>query len=338
MGGKGRIRSDLQLYLEEINRIRLLTADEELELTKAAHAGDTEARDTLVRSNLRLVVSIARGFVHRGLPLIDLIEEGNLGLFKAVEKFDETHGCRFSTYATWWIKQAIRRALISTVNTVRLPAYMFELVGRAKQAFEEMTQETGREPTISEVIEKLEIPAGSVGLLAKTLRSVLVFSAPLSLDSESASAKPLKELSVSPFENGETDAFELEKMRVLLDAIDTRESDLLRLRYGLIDGEPKTLAEVGRRMGLTKERVRQLEAQALSKLQAVLSEGCATRIVRSLKKFSKKEYSPPEIDDGETTIVVPKKKKPKASRASGAGAGKNRGKKSGPAPGRKKKK
>ena len=189
---------------------------------------------------------------------------------------------------------------------------MFELVARAKQVFEHIVQETGRDPAIAEIVERLDVSPGSVALLTKTLSSTIGRYTTVSIDAEAVSERPIKELSVPAAEEGEVDALELEKMRILLDAIDGRESDVLRLRYGLIDGETKTLSEVGRRMGLTKERVRQLEAQALAKLRGVLSQAGATTIIKSIKKVSPRTVRVERgADEGGTaaTEIVPQRKR-----------------------------
>jgi RNA polymerase primary sigma factor len=255
--------SGLQLYLREINQTQLLTSEEEKSLARRIRKGDLQARDEMIRRNLRLVVSIAKNYTRRGLSLLDLIEEGNLGLLRAVEKFDPSQGCRFSTYALWWIRQSIKRSLLSAVKPVEIPAYMVEMINKWRRAAAQLECEMGRLPSQEEIARGMGISRRQVEVIARAARA---FSSPFQAVSEDS------EWSMSDIVADDTtrspadmliDNRRAEAVRKHLADIDERASEILRLRFGLDGGEPLTLKEIGERVGLTRERVRQIEHDTL---------------------------------------------------------------------------
>jgi RNA polymerase primary sigma factor len=255
--------TSIDTYLRDINRVPLLTAEEELRLARQIKKGDAKAREKFIRANLRLVVSIAKTYVNKGLSFLDLVEEGNLGLLRAVERFDPSRKCRFSTYATWWIKQAIRRSIVNTAKTVRLPAYMVEVIAKLKSASTNLSQKLGREPAMAELAEALHVPPESIELLRRALAASAT-ARPVSLDVIWSGG----EFSIQPPEVAQTlSTVDSERLQGLLSAINVREAEILRLRYGLRDGRPMTLKEIGQKLKLTRERVRQIEKESLRKLQ-----------------------------------------------------------------------
>ncbi|HEY1186295.1 MAG TPA: RNA polymerase sigma factor RpoD/SigA [Gemmata sp.] len=265
------VQSPLETYLREINETALLTADQEKSLARAIAVGDTEARDQMVRANLRLVVNIARGYTGKGLALQDLIEEGNLGLLRAVEGFDPTMNTRFSTYASYWIKQSIKRALVNTAKTIRIPAYMVELLAKWRRATNKLSDELGRPPTHEEVGKLLGLPKKKLAIIKKAIR---VYNAAPQADQGDAGWSIEEMLMDSRAKTPDTEMVEtddLKQVLVLLEKMDQREATVLRMRFGLNDEEPKTLKEIGECLGLTRERVRQIEGEALAKLGEDLS-------------------------------------------------------------------
>ncbi len=260
--------------MREINRVKLLTADQEKELARGVRLGCRQSRNDLAAANLRLVVSIAKRYMNRGMALLDLIEEGNVGLMRAVEKFDPDANCRFSTYATWWIKQSIRRALTNTVKTVRIPSYMIELMSRWQQTTERLVLELGREPSPGEVGRHMKLKDDAVVAVRAAMRTASRYTQSFAQDEENGD---LTEVIVDPNspDPGRTmlEQQEQRRMLLLLDSLDERQVRILRMRFGLGYDEPMTLKEIGQELGLTRERVRQIQNEALARLLAALTEG-----------------------------------------------------------------
>jgi RNA polymerase primary sigma factor len=254
--------------------VKLLTADEEKQLATKVQRGDQEARGHLAAANLRLVVSIAKRYSNRGLMLLDLIEEGNVGLMRAVEKFDPAANCRFSTYATWWIKQSIRRALTNTVKTVRIPSYMVELMSRWNQATEQLLLRQGREPTAGEVAAHLKLNDDAVLAVRAAIETASRYTQSFTPDDD---GNDITETIVDP-ESPDPSAqlqsgTELQRMLTALHRLDPRQIRILRMRFGLGYDEPMTLKQIGAELGLTRERVRQIQNEALEQLCSALREG-----------------------------------------------------------------
>jgi RNA polymerase primary sigma factor len=270
--------SGLQLYLREINQTRLLTPEEEIGLSRRIRKGDLQARDEMIRCNLRLVVSIAKNYTRRGLSLLDLIEEGNLGLLRAVEKFDPAQGCRFSTYASWWIRQSIKRSLINAVKSVEIPAYMVEMINKWRRTGAQIECEIGRPPVQEEIARRMGLSRRKVDVIARAARAFSSSFQAVSEDSEWALSEMVAdEGSRSPadvlLENRRSEA-----VMKHLAAIDERAAEILRYRFGLEGHQPLTLKEIGERVGLTRERVRQIERDTLRAInEAIRSQEEDTR-------------------------------------------------------------
>lgn len=268
---RSRVQNPLETYLKEINETALLSADEEKMLSRQISDGDAAARDRMVRANLRLVVNIARAYTGKGLPLQDLIEEGNLGLLRAVEGFDPDMGTRFSTYASYWIKQSIKRALVNSAKTIRIPAYMVELLSKWRRATAKLSDQLGRTPTPEEVAVELEIPTKKLKIVKKAIQ---LYNTNPQTD-QADGTWTLGEVVPDERHKGPDDELmendNLKHVFKMLDKMDAREATILRMRFGLDDSEPRTLKEIGEALGLTRERVRQIEGDALNRLNRSLN-------------------------------------------------------------------
>ncbi len=259
----------LRLYLRSIGRVPLLTAEEEVALAKRIERGDIAAKQHMVEANLRLVVSIAKGYVGRGLTFLDLIQEGSLGLIRAVEKFDHRRGYKFSTYATWWIRQAVSRALADKARTIRIPVHMVERLNKLISAERMLIQQLGREPTAEEIAKELECDVREVRDVLRLAQQPISLEKPMGEEDDSALADFVEDVSAeSPFEIA-SDALRRENITRVLASLPRREREVLELRYGIVGGRARTLEEVGRAFNITRERVRQIENRTLKKLQTL---------------------------------------------------------------------
>lgn len=262
-----KINDPVRMYLKEIGRVPLLTADDEMELAKRIENGDEEAKRRLAEANLRLVVSIAKRYVGRGMLFLDLIQEGNMGLIKAVEKFDHKKGFKFSTYATWWIRQAITRAIADQARTIRIPVHMVETINKLIRVSRQLLQELGREPTPEEIAAEMELSVEKVREIMKIAQEPVSLETPIGEEDDSHLGDFIEDQeALAP---ADAAAYELlkEQLEDVLDTLTEREENVLRLRFGLDDGRTRTLEEVGKVFGVTRERIRQIEAKALRKLR-----------------------------------------------------------------------
>ena len=262
-----KINDPVRMYLKEIGRVDLLKADEEISLAKRIEAGDNTAKQELAEANLRLVVSIAKRYVGRGMSFLDLIQEGNMGLMKAVEKFDYEKGFKFSTYATWWIRQAITRAIADQARTIRIPVHMVETINKLVRIQRQLLQDLGREPTPEEIGAEMDLPTEKVRDILKISQEPVSLETPIGEEDDSHLGDFIEDNdATSPADNA---AYQLLKAELedVLDTLTDREENVLRLRFGLDDGRQRTLEDVGKVFGVTRERIRQIEAKALRKLR-----------------------------------------------------------------------
>ncbi len=261
------INDPVRMYLKEIGKISLLSAEQELDLSKKAATGDEMAKNILAESNLRLVVSIAKRYVGRGLLFLDLIQEGNIGLMKAVDKFDYDKGFKFSTYATWWIRQAITRALADQARTIRVPVHMVETINKMARIQRQLTLELNREPSEEEVAKKMGISVEKVREVIKISQDPVSLETPIGEEEDSHLGDFVPDASSMTPEEYATNEILKEEIRAVLETLQEREQEVLELRFGLVDGTSHTLEEVGKRFNVTRERIRQIEAKALRKLR-----------------------------------------------------------------------
>ena len=261
------IEDPVRMYLKEIGKVSLLTADEEIELAKRMEQGDEEAKKRLAEANLRLVVSIAKRYVGRGMLFLDLIQEGNLGLIKAVEKFDYRKGDKFSTYATWWIRQAITRAIADQARTIRIPVHMVETINKLIRVSRQLLQELGREPTPEEIAEEMKMPVERVREILKISQEPVSLETPIGEEEDSHLGDFIQDDNVPVPADAAAFTLLKEQLIEVLGTLTEREQKVLRLRFGLDDGRARTLEEVGKEFNVTRERIRQIEAKALRKLR-----------------------------------------------------------------------
>ena len=262
-----KLDDPVRMYLKEIGRIKLLTPEEEQEIAKKMAEGDEDARKRMSEANLRLVVSIAKRYVGRGMQLLDLIQEGNLGLMKAVEKFDYTKGYKFSTYATWWIRQSITRAIADQARTIRIPVHMVETINRVLRTSHSMVQKLGREPTTKEIADELHIEESKVEEVLKIAQEPVSLETPIGEEEDSHLGDFIQDDEASQPSEEASYTLLREQLEEVLSTLTQREEQVLRMRFGLTDGKPHTLEEVGKEFDVTRERIRQIESKALRKLR-----------------------------------------------------------------------
>ena len=261
------IDDPVRMYLKEIGKVPLLTAEEEIELAKKMEQGDQEAKKRLAEANLRLVVSIAKRYVGRGMLFLDLIQEGNLGLIKAVEKFDYRKGYKFSTYATWWIRQAITRAIADQARTIRIPVHMVETINKLIRVSRQLLQELGREPTPEEIAEEMDMTPDRVREIQKISQEPVSLETPIGEEEDSQLGDFIEDSQAVVPPDAASFSMLQEQINSVLDTLAERERKVIELRFGLVDGHPRTLEEVGKEFGVTRERIRQIESKTLAKLR-----------------------------------------------------------------------
>ncbi len=257
----------VRMYLKEIGQVRLLSAEEEVELAKRVADGDQYAKNKLTEANLRLVVSIAKKYSGRGLHILDLIQEGNTGLIRAVDKFDWTKGNKFSTYATWWIRQAITRAIADQARTIRVPVHMVEVINKATRCNRKLVQELGREPTVEEIAKELNLPVEKIIEANRTAADTLSLDTPVGDEEDTSIGSFVEDERTPGPADATSNALLAEALKEILDTLTEREADVLRMRFGMYDGRTHTLEEVGQIFGVTRERIRQIENKAIRKLR-----------------------------------------------------------------------
>ena len=257
----------VRMYLKEIGQVKLLSAEEEVELAKRVAEGDQYAKNKLTEANLRLVVSIAKKYSGRGLHILDLIQEGNTGLIRAVDKFDWTKGNKFSTYATWWIRQAITRAIADQARTIRVPVHMVEVINKATRCNRKLVQELGREPTVEEIAKELNLPVEKIIEANRTAADTLSLDTPVGDEEDTSIGSFVEDERTPGPADATSNALLAEALKEILDTLTEREADVLRMRFGMYDGRTHTLEEVGQIFGVTRERIRQIENKAIRKLR-----------------------------------------------------------------------
>ncbi len=257
----------VRMYLKEIGQVKLLSAEEEVELAKLVAEGDQNAKNKLTEANLRLVVSIAKKYSGRGLHILDLIQEGNTGLIRAVDKFDWTKGNKFSTYATWWIRQAITRAIADQARTIRVPVHMVEVINKATRCNRKLVQELGREPTVEEIAAELGLPVEKIIEANRTAADTLSLDTPVGDEEDTSIGSFVEDERTLGPADATSNALLAEALKEILDTLTEREADVLRMRFGMYDGRTHTLEEVGQIFGVTRERIRQIENKAIRKLR-----------------------------------------------------------------------
>ncbi len=257
----------VRMYLKEIGQVKLLSAEEEVELAKRVSEGDQAAKNKLTEANLRLVVSIAKKYSGRGLHILDLIQEGNTGLIRAVDKFDWTKGNKFSTYATWWIRQAITRAIADQARTIRVPVHMVEVINKATRCNRKLVQELGREPTVEEIAAELNLPVEKIIEANRTAADTLSLDTPVGDEEDTSIGSFVEDERTPGPADATSNAMLAEALKEILDTLTEREADVLRMRFGMYDGRTHTLEEVGQIFGVTRERIRQIENKAIRKLR-----------------------------------------------------------------------